>query len=55
MSKRGVELGNLKSFSKVLVIDFHLVKTYAINNLSRYATKVLLGVLLFLIQKSYAT
>jgi len=48
MSKRGVELGNLKSISKVMFFDFHLIKTYAINNLFRCATKVLLGLLLFL-------
>jgi hypothetical protein len=51
---RGGELGNLKISSKAMASNFHLVKTYAMNKLSRYATKVLLDVLLSLTQKSYA-
>ena len=55
MPKRGGALGNLKIYSKLWPLFFLLVKTYARNKLSKCATKILLGVLLSLPQKSYAT
>jgi hypothetical protein len=40
------KLETSKSISKTIVSNFHMIRTYVINKLFRYATKVLLGMLI---------